>query len=149
MGTPTPSRARLLVARIRMPFLAVSALAFLAAAILDVPGWLALVALGAFVVGLALYSRLGTPVGPTADLANPVRGRWVALNSPTTRVPSHLIHAWAQTYAVDLVCDPADGSRPGVSWSPLAAPADRLPRVRPAGAIADRRRGGAGPVGLA
>ena len=46
MGTPTPSRARLLVARIRMPFLAVSALAFLAAAILDVPGWLALVALG-------------------------------------------------------------------------------------------------------
>lgn len=42
----------------------------------------------------------------------PVRGRWLALNSPASAVPSHGVHAYGQTYAIDLVHDPEDASRP-------------------------------------
>jgi hypothetical protein len=38
--------------------------------------------------------------------AMPVSGRWVAWNSPVDRVPSHHLHAYGQTYAIDLVCSP-------------------------------------------
>lgn len=33
----------------------------------------------------------------------PVRGRWVALNSPGTRVPSHGVRSLGQAFAIDLV----------------------------------------------
>jgi hypothetical protein len=33
-------------------------------------------------------------------------------------VPSHHLHAYGQTYAIDLVHDPADGRRPGLAWWP-------------------------------
>ncbi|MBH0128826.1 M23 family metallopeptidase [Salinibacterium sp. NK8237] len=42
----------------------------------------------------------------------PVTGRWSALNSPATRVPSHGVRAYGQTYAVDLVFDPKKRARP-------------------------------------
>lgn len=45
-------------------------------------------------------------------LAIPVRGRWLAMNSPATRVPSHLTLAYGQSHAIDLVAEPADGGRP-------------------------------------
>jgi murein DD-endopeptidase MepM/ murein hydrolase activator NlpD len=35
-------------------------------------------------------------------------------------VPSHHLHAYGQTYAIDLVNDPAGGRRPGLAWWPLA-----------------------------
>ena len=73
-----------------------------------------------FLVGMALYIRFGTPTGAPVSVAAPVRGSWLALNSPTSRVPSHGVQAWAQTYAVDLVYDPADGSRPCFGSWPLA-----------------------------
>lgn len=76
--------------------------------------WLALV-----VVALALYFRVGTLKMPATTLQLPVRGRWVAVNSPASRVPSHGLHAYGQTYAIDLVYDPGDGSRPGFAWRPL------------------------------
>jgi hypothetical protein len=54
-----------------------------------------------------------------------VTGRWLAFNSPADRVPSHHLHAYGQTYAIDLVHDPADARRPGLAWWPLARrPAD-------------------------
>ena len=40
---------------------------------------------------------------PPVDLSPPVRGRWVALNSPGSAVPSHGVKAYGQTYAVDLL----------------------------------------------
>jgi murein DD-endopeptidase MepM/ murein hydrolase activator NlpD len=49
---------------------------------------------------------------PERRLAAPVRGRWRALNSPATRVPSHVTHAYGQTFAVDVVYEPEDGARP-------------------------------------
>lgn len=60
---------------------------------------------------MALYTRIGTPAGRPVDIGSPVGERaavagWVAVNSPTSRVPSHGIHAWAQTYALDLVYRP-------------------------------------------
>lgn len=33
----------------------------------------------------------------------PIRGRWTALNSPATSVPSHGLRAYGQTYAIDVL----------------------------------------------
>ncbi|MEW2633977.1 M23 family metallopeptidase [Streptomyces sp. NPDC048389] len=43
----------------------------------------------------------------------PVRGRWAALNSPAERTPSHGTHGYGQTYAIDVLAEPAEGGRPG------------------------------------
>ncbi|MFJ6658469.1 murein hydrolase activator EnvC family protein [Streptomyces sp. NPDC091377] len=61
--------------------------------------------------------------GPV-EIAAPVTGRWSALNSPADRTPSHGTHAYGQTYAIDIVAEPADqeggagspGARPGFRW---------------------------------
>jgi hypothetical protein len=74
----------------------------------------------------------------------PVAGRWLAMNSPADRVPSHHLHAYGQTYAIDLVHEPAGASARAGLVAPGPA-AGRLPRVRPAGARPGRRHGGAGP----
>ena len=79
----------------------------------DWAGWLA------FALGIALYTRVGTP--PARDpirLVSPVSGRWRAVNSPTDRVPSHGVHAYGQTYALDLVHEPPDNNRPRLGWWP-------------------------------
>ncbi|MCQ4200634.1 M23 family metallopeptidase [Streptomyces sp. NPDC060311] len=63
------------------------------------------------------------------EVAPPVTGRWSALNSPADRTPSHGVHAYGQTFAIDLVAEPEPGARPGFRalW-PLA----RSPRAFPA-----------------
>ncbi|MFF5721798.1 M23 family metallopeptidase [Streptomyces buecherae] len=74
--------------------------------------------------------RGGTP--PVA-LGAPVRGHWVALNGPATKVPSHT-HSLAQTYAIDLVRRPAP--EPVWVWPiarrPAAYPAYGEPLLAPA-----------------
>ncbi|MGW9021999.1 M23 family metallopeptidase [Leucobacter chromiiresistens] len=48
-------------------------------------------------------------------VASPVTGRWRALNSPASRVPSHGVRLFGQSHAIDLVAEPADpahGVRP-------------------------------------
>jgi hypothetical protein len=37
-----------------------------------------------------------------------------------SRVPSHGVQSYGQTYAIDLVADPPDGERPRFGWWPLA-----------------------------
>lgn len=86
----------------------------------SVPPWSELPGLLVLGAGMALYFRVGTPRGDVVHLGSPVRGRWRVMNSPTSRVPSHGLHGWSQTYAVDLVDDPSTGARPGWSWWPLA-----------------------------
>ncbi|WNI23472.1 M23 family metallopeptidase [Streptomyces sp. ITFR-16] len=43
------------------------------------------------------------------EVEPPVAGRWTALNSPADKVPSHGVHAYGQTYAIDIVADPDPG----------------------------------------
>lgn len=46
----------------------------------------------------------------------PVRGRWTALNSPATKVPSHGIKAYGQAYAIDIL-HPRPPDRPThIGW---------------------------------
>ncbi|MEV5600563.1 M23 family metallopeptidase [Streptomyces sp. NPDC052299] len=76
--------------------------------------WLSwLPALGALGIGLvtarsARHRIKNRPPAPVA-VAPPVTGRWSAVNSPADKVPSHGTHSLAQTYAIDIVAEPADG----------------------------------------
>lgn len=45
-------------------------------------------------------------------VASPVRGRWLGLNSPTSKTPSHGVRMYGQTYAIDLVAEPHAKTRP-------------------------------------
>lgn len=54
---------------------------------------------------------------PAVEVGPPVSGRWRALNSPADRVPSHGVHAYGQSYAIDVVAEPeGEGSRPPFRW---------------------------------
>ncbi|MFF4505463.1 M23 family metallopeptidase [Streptomyces sp. NPDC001401] len=61
------------------------------------------------------------------EVAAPVTGRWRALNSPASRVPSHGTRAYGQTYAIDIVAEPAEGGRPGFGWWPLVRRSEAFP----------------------
>jgi hypothetical protein len=129
------------LARLRMPliYLGLAAIA-VDVLVVDLPRWPLLALL---VVAFAIYLRVGTVRRPPVEVAPPVTGRWLAFNSPASRVPSHHLHAYGQTYAIDLVHDPADGRRPGIAWWPLARrPADfpgfGQPVLAPAGATVVR-----------
>jgi hypothetical protein len=100
------------LARLRMPLIYLGLVAIAVDSFLwDLPRWPLLTLL---TVAFAIYLRLGTVRRPPVEVAVPVSGRWVAWNSPVDRVPSHHLHAYGQTYAIDLVNDPADGRRPGL-----------------------------------
>ncbi|HEX8627925.1 MAG TPA: M23 family metallopeptidase [Catenuloplanes sp.] len=87
----------------------------------------------------------GAPAITPTTVTPPVRGRWIALNSPATKRPSHGTHGHGQTFAIDLVYEPDPGSRPAFGSGagfrpptdfpgfgrPLYAPADgTVVRVR-------------------
>ncbi|MEI4270405.1 M23 family metallopeptidase [Klenkia sp. LSe6-5] len=77
-------------------------------AALTVPG--AYLALGRHLGG---NSAPHPPADPPVVVLDPVvTGCWTAVNSPTTRVPSHGTHGYAQTWAVDLLVD-GDLTAPG------------------------------------
>lgn len=42
----------------------------------------------------------------------PVHGRWLGLNSPASKVPSHGVRIYGQAYAIDIVYEPAGARRP-------------------------------------
>lgn len=77
-------------------------LSIVALVLVDLPWWaelaipVALFAL-AFVRPSRADDRRPIPVAP------PVRGRWTALNSPGTKVPSHGVRAYGQAFAVDIL----------------------------------------------
>lgn len=48
------------------------------------------------------------------EVAAPVTGRWVAVNSPATKTPSHGLRAYGQTYAIDILHPRPAGTRPRV-----------------------------------
>ncbi|MDH6182277.1 biotin carboxyl carrier protein [Microbacteriaceae bacterium SG_E_30_P1] len=97
-------------------------------------GGLALVAI------LALVGWRLLPQHPPTDVAAPVTGRWLAVNSPTTKVPSHGVRAYGQAYAIDLVLDPEspDTARPQFSSGrAFRAPAEYPAFGQPVRAMVD------------
>ena len=133
-------------ARLRMPLLWGAVVFLVGGAFLGGPAWMAPAGLVLLVAGLALYFRVGTVRRPPVEVGAPVAGRWEALNSPADKVPSHGLHAYGQTYAIDLVHEPADGSRPefGVGPSfrpPTDYPAFGQPVLAPADGVVVRAHG--------
>ncbi|MGO3147894.1 MAG: M23 family metallopeptidase [Leucobacter sp.] len=49
---------------------------------------------------------------PVRVVQSPVHGRWLAMNSPASAVPSHGVRAYGQAHAIDLVHAPTDEARP-------------------------------------
>jgi murein DD-endopeptidase MepM/ murein hydrolase activator NlpD len=140
-------RARLpfLIARLRLPVLWVAGALLVAAGFLKVP-FLAPAGAGCLVVGMAMYLRLGAVRRERVELGPPVAGRWLAINSPANRVPSHGLHAYGQTYAIDLVHEPADRVRPPFGMAPVFRPPADFPAfgqpvLAPADAIVARVHG--------
>lgn len=87
----------------------------------------------------ALLVRLRPPESEPVVVRPPVRGRWVPVNSPADRVPSHGVHGYGQTYAIDLVHHPDAGRDwAGVhAWPPARRPVSFPGFGRPVFAPAD------------
>lgn len=112
-----PMTWRIVLARTRIPLLLAGLAVLIFGGALGIPVWarLALVA-----VSYVVAAKAGTLRCQPTAVALPVAGRWMALNSPADRVPSHGVQAYGQTYALDLLREPDDGSRPSFGWLPLA-----------------------------
>jgi murein DD-endopeptidase MepM/ murein hydrolase activator NlpD len=67
------------------------------------------------------------PALAPVTVGSPVRGRWVALNSPATKRPSHGTHSLGQTFAIDLIFEPEVGERPAFGSGPGFRPAEDFP----------------------
>src|SRR5699024_447582 len=81
----------------------------------ELPWWMIAVPLILFALSQvrAPWDRDRSPV----EVDVPVRGRWVALNSPGTKVPSHGIIAYGQAFAVDIL-HPSGATEPRkIRWS--------------------------------
>ncbi|MDL5487633.1 M23 family metallopeptidase [Microbacterium wangruii] len=83
-------------------------------------------------VGCALLAWLGPRLlveqSPRRVRA-PVWGRWVAVNSPASAVPSHGVRAYGQAYAIDLVFDPPERPRPAFGGPRAMPPASDYPAL--------------------
>jgi hypothetical protein len=119
-------RLPIYIARIRMPLLWIFFVVVIANLLLDLPwAWVGIIFL---VGGLACYFMIGTVRREPIEVAPPVTGRWVAVNSPADRVPSHGLHAYGQTYAIDLAFHPdEDVDWKGVHKWPLARRPEAFP----------------------
>lgn len=84
---------------------------------------LVLVALGLFLLSVLLTFLLPRwlPVPPAQIVRSPVRGRWLGMNSPASKVPSHRVRAYGQAYAIDLVHEPEGPARPSFGGAMMRA----------------------------
>jgi hypothetical protein len=108
-----------------MPLLAAASLIILLG-VID-RRWLATAGFIGLIISLAPYFRVGNVRAEPLVVRPPVVGRWVPVNGPGTRVPSHGLHAWGQTYAVDLIHALSGDYRPKFGWSPLSETDDSFP----------------------
>ena len=93
----------------------------LARPLLGFPGWWNVAALAVFLVLGALtllFGRLARRSTPpeAVEVAPPLSGAWMAMNSPADRVPSHGTRAYGQEYAIDVLTDSEE--RPAFGWWP-------------------------------
>lgn len=82
--------------------------------------------LAGYLVTLIAARRL--PPRSPVTVTSPVVGRWLGVNSPVAKVPSHGVRAYGQAYAIDLIYDPVDQTRPVFG----SGPALRRPQEYPA-----------------
>jgi hypothetical protein len=83
--------------------------------------WAAM-ALAALCVVLTFSVPRRLPQESTRSVLAPVVGRWQALNSPASAVPSHGVRAYGQAYAVDLVYDDIQAPRPEFGQAMMSNP---------------------------
>ncbi|TDE38225.1 M23 family metallopeptidase [Nonomuraea mesophila] len=106
-----------ILARARMPMIIIGLLLAFGEFVHRL-GWLSVAGI---VLALAGFASTFLPAGsvrrPPIPVASPVRGRWLAINSPADKVPSHGVHAYGQTYAVDLVHWPDED----IEWKPVVS----------------------------
>lgn len=98
-----------------------------------------LVGVAALMLSMGLvFARLEAPLAPRV-IAAPVRGRWMVINSPASRVPSHGTNGYGQTYGFDLLHDPPGDERPsprGLGFDPPERfPAFGQPVLAPADGV--------------
>ncbi|PPL14268.1 M23 family metallopeptidase [Microterricola pindariensis] len=65
--------------------------------------------------------------GRRIALRSPVAGRWLAMNSPATKTPSHGVRAYGQAFALDLVHEPDAGARPTFGAGAAMRPPEDFP----------------------
>lgn len=76
-------------------------------------GWTAAAGTVVGLVGAAGILAPGRDIdGPARAVHPPVSGRWLAINSPASAVPSHGTRGYRQSHAIDLIHEPAAGSGP-------------------------------------
>ena len=136
-NSPPADRDRIgvLAARLRMPLLHLAVALVLVDVLVprvEVPAW---VTLPLFALGLALVYGIGAAGGPPVTVGPPVAGTWQAVHTPADRIPSHGLHAYAQTYALDLTVPRDDRTS---RWWPVTRPPDAFPAFgRPVLAVRD------------
>lgn len=91
---------------------------------------MAMLAAGGFVLlvlGLVLSVLPGGPRIEPRVVSPPVAGRWLAVNSPASKVPSHGTHGYGQTFAIDLAYEPEPGARPAFGAGKAFRPPQDFP----------------------
>jgi hypothetical protein len=132
-------RLPLLIARVRMPLLYAAAIDLITWRWHGVGplGQAGVIALG--IVLASMYLPFGHVRRDPVVVRAPVLGRWVAVNSPADRVPSHGVHAYGQSYAIDLVHQPDEGGtwKAVRAWPPARPPRRFAGFGQPVYAVAD------------
>ncbi|MDF1604964.1 M23 family metallopeptidase [Nocardioides sp. YIM 152315] len=108
----------------------------LTSTVLDTPWWPSL----AVLLCLLALAFVGPPRGERApvETGSPVRGRWVAVNGPGSRVPSHGVRSYGQAYAVDVLHPSPSGAPARIGWGVRTrAPASYSSFGEPVLAVAD------------
>jgi murein DD-endopeptidase MepM/ murein hydrolase activator NlpD len=82
--------------------------------LLDLP-WLVGLGGAAVLFGLAFVGAPRSDRDPVT-VAPPVRGRWVAVNGPGSKVPSHGVRSYGQAYAVDVLHPQPAGASAKIGW---------------------------------
>src|SRR5680860_382714 len=86
-------------------------------------------------IALLLAFRIGAAGGRPVRVEPPMGGRWHAVHTQDQKVPSHGLHAYAQTYALDLARPHEVQDSP---WWPLTRRAADYPSFgEPVLAVAD------------
>jgi murein DD-endopeptidase MepM/ murein hydrolase activator NlpD len=113
-----------LIARVRAPLMWLFLAGVIASVALGLSIW---IVLGLFVAALVANLGLGKMRREPTTVEVPVAGRWQAMNSPADRVPSHYLHTYGQTYAIDFVFDPKDRARPAFGAGSGFGPPENFP----------------------